>query len=52
MSFGNVKKLVLGGLVAIPVMGCIRIIVLDQLTRRNILETKSAKTAVAEAESK
>jgi predicted PurR-regulated permease PerM len=48
VSFGGL----LGGLVAIPVMGCIRIAVLDQLTRRNILETKSAKTAVAEAESK
>jgi predicted PurR-regulated permease PerM len=30
----------LGGLVAIPVMGCIRIIVLDQLAIRNILDSK------------
>jgi predicted PurR-regulated permease PerM len=48
VSFGGL----LGGLVAIPVMGCIRIVVLDQLTRRHLLETKSAKTAIAEAESK
>jgi predicted PurR-regulated permease PerM len=48
VSFGGL----LGGLVAIPVMGCIRILVLDQLTRRNILESKKAETAVAKAESK
>jgi predicted PurR-regulated permease PerM len=45
----------LGGLVAIPVMGCIRIIVLDQLTRRNLLHGRTAKSAevnLAKAESK
>lgn len=48
VSFGGL----LGGLVAIPVMGCIRILVLDQLTRRNILESKTAKVEVAKAETK
>jgi predicted PurR-regulated permease PerM len=42
----------LGGLVAIPIMGCIRILVIDQLTRRNILESRSAKETLAEAEAK
>lgn len=49
VSFGGL----LGGLVAIPVMGCVRILVLDQLTRRHILESntvkKAAKKAKAEA---
>lgn len=48
VSFGGL----LGGLVAIPVMGCIRIFVLDQLTRRNILETETAKETITKAESK
>jgi len=48
VSFGGL----LGGLVAIPVMGCIRIIVLDQLTRRNILESDKAEETVAKAEAK
>ncbi|MCA9327690.1 AI-2E family transporter, partial [Candidatus Saccharibacteria bacterium] len=38
----------LGALVAIPVMGCFRILVLDYLERRNILTSE----AVANAESK
>lgn len=48
VNFGGL----LGGLVAIPVMGCIKILILDQLTRRNILETKAAKETVAKAEAK
>lgn len=43
VNFGGL----LGGLVAIPVVGCIRIIVLDQLTRRNILDTPVASKAEA-----
>lgn len=46
VNFGGL----LGGLVAIPVMGCLRILVLDQLTRRNILDSGRHKEAVAEAE--
>ena len=42
----------LGGLVAIPIMGCLRIIVIDQLTRRNILDSKAARETVTEAEAK
>jgi predicted PurR-regulated permease PerM len=42
----------LGGLVAIPIMGCARIIVIDQLTRRNILDSKAARETLAEAEAK
>lgn len=46
VNFGGL----LGGLVAIPVMGCIRILVLDQLTRRNILDSPGHKKAVRKAE--
>ena len=46
VNFGGL----LGGLVAIPIMGCIRILVIDQLIRRNILESKSAKATLAKAE--
>lgn len=42
----------LGGLVAIPIMGCIRILVLDQLTRRHILDSDAAYETVSKAESK
>lgn len=45
VNFGGL----LGGLVAIPIMGCIRILVIDQLTRRHILESKAAKQTLAEA---
>lgn len=48
VNFGGL----LGGLVAIPVVGCIRILVLDQLTRRNILESRHAQKVVADAKSK
>lgn len=48
VSFGGL----LGGLVAIPIMGCIRILVLDQLVRRNIIKTPAAKATLAKAESK
>lgn len=48
VNFGGL----LGGLVAIPVMGCIRILVLDQLTRRNIIKSSRVKRTVAAAESK
>ncbi len=48
VNFGGL----LGGLVAIPVVGCIRILVLDQLTRRNILDSEGAKETVAKAKSK
>lgn len=48
ISFGGL----IGALVAIPTMGCVRIIVLDQLTRRNILVAKSSKATVAKAEAK
>lgn len=48
VNFGGL----LGGLVAIPVMGCLRILVLDQLTRRKILTTPQVKKTVAVAESK
>lgn len=47
VNFGGL----LGGLVAIPLMGCLRIVVLDQLTRRNILESRSYKKTVKKAES-
>lgn len=43
VNFGGL----LGGLVAIPVVGCIRIIVLDQLTRRKLLDTPTAAGAEA-----
>lgn len=45
VNFGGL----LGGLVAIPIMGCIRILVLDQLTRRNILDSRAARSTVADA---
>ncbi len=45
VNFGGL----LGGLVAIPIMGCVRILVIDQLTRRNILESKGAKKTLQEA---
>ena len=48
VNFGGL----LGGLVAIPIMGCIRILVLDQLTRRNLLESRSVTKTVKKAESK
>ena len=44
VNFGGL----LGGLVAIPVMGCVRILVLDQLTRRKILERGATFEAVPE----
>lgn len=47
VNFGGL----LGGLVAIPVMGCIRILVLDQLTRRNILESPEHEQTVSDAKS-
>jgi predicted PurR-regulated permease PerM len=47
VNFGGL----LGGLVAIPIMGCIRILTLDQLTRRNLLESHTAKKTVKKAES-
>jgi predicted PurR-regulated permease PerM len=47
VNFGGL----LGGLVAIPIMGCIRILTLDQLTRRNLLESHSVKKTVKKAES-
>jgi len=48
VNFGGL----LGGLVAIPIMGCIRILVLDQLTRRNILESEPHKATIVKAEAK
>jgi predicted PurR-regulated permease PerM len=48
VSFGGL----LGGLVAIPIMGCIRIIVVDQLTRRNLIESETAEKTISKAESK
>jgi predicted PurR-regulated permease PerM len=42
VNFGGL----LGGLVAIPVMGCVRILILDQLTRRNILEPGAESEAI------
>lgn len=47
VNFGGL----LGGLVAIPLMGCLRIVVLDQLTRRNLLESRAYKKTVKKAES-
>lgn len=47
VNFGGL----LGGLVAIPIMGCIRILTLDQLTRRNLLESRSIKKTIKKAES-
>jgi predicted PurR-regulated permease PerM len=41
VNFGGL----LGGLVAITVMGCIRILVLDYLEQRNILSTATVKDA-------
>lgn len=37
-----------GGLVAIPIAGCLRILVLDQLHSRNLLDRPEPKTAAAE----
>jgi len=48
VSFGGL----LGGLVAIPIMGCIRILVVDQLTRRNLIESKQPEVRQAKAETK
>ena len=45
VNFGGL----LGGLVAIPVMGCIRILVIDQLSSRKILESESAKETLEKA---
>jgi predicted PurR-regulated permease PerM len=39
VNFGGL----LGGLVAIPIMGCIRLYVIDELSRRNILDSPTAK---------
>ena len=47
VNFGGL----LGGLVAIPVMGCVRILIIDQLTRRKILESKTATATLAKAKS-
>lgn len=44
VSFGGL----LGGLVAIPLMGCARVIVVDQLERRHILTPAEAKVVRAE----
>lgn len=41
VSFGGL----LGGLVAIPVMGCLRVLVVDQLQRRNMLPASDVSTA-------
>jgi predicted PurR-regulated permease PerM len=41
VNFGGL----LGGLVAIPVMGCARILLLDYLEQRNILSTKTVRDA-------
>lgn len=41
----------LGGLVAIPIMGCIRIILLDYLNRRGILTDAGTEQQLADAES-
>jgi predicted PurR-regulated permease PerM len=38
----------LGGLVAIPLMGCLRVLVLDQLERRHILTTQEIAAAKAD----
>ncbi len=46
VSFGGL----LGGLVAIPVMGCLRVIVLDQLEKRHMLP--EAEIAAAKADTK
>lgn len=46
VNFGGL----LGGLVAIPVVGCIRILVLDQLTRRKLLDAPAAATAAETVE--
>lgn len=45
VNFGGL----LGGLVAIPIMGCIRIFVIDELSRRNILESPTLAKAEAAA---
>lgn len=47
VNFGGL----LGGLVAIPIVGCIRIVVIDQLVRRNILDSKTAEATLTKAES-
>jgi len=44
VNFGGL----LGGLVAIPIMGCIRIYVIDELSRRNILDSPTARKAELE----
>jgi len=41
VNFGGL----LGGLVAIPIMGCIRIFIIDELSRRNIIESPTAVKA-------
>ena len=45
VNFGGL----LGGLVAIPVMGCVRILLLDELSRRHILESQTPQKAAKEA---
>lgn len=47
VNFGGL----LGGLVAIPLMGCVRILILDQLTRRNLLESHAYQKVVDDAKS-
>jgi len=42
VSFGGI----FGGLVAIPIAGCIRILVLDYLQRKNIITSRAYKDAV------
>ncbi len=44
VSFGGL----LGGLVAIPVAGCIRILLLDYLRAKNIIEPATVKAAISE----
>ncbi len=44
VNFGGL----LGGLVAIPVTGCVRILILDYLERRNVLSTTTVKDAKTE----
>lgn len=46
VNFGGI----FGGLVAIPVAGCIRIIVLDYLKRKKIIKSHTYKAAIGEAE--
>ena len=42
VNFGGI----FGGLVAIPIAGCLRILVLDYLRRKNIIEPATAKAAL------